>query len=369
MSIASKFTFVGELIISKPKDASHSNFYSEWKGGSKENIPMRKISFGIKDSPSNSAFVESFGREWDSIRAVDLDGNKVEIPWEDRNTEETLKILPYHKKFIVNLGPDYGDRHEFAAEYDMIKYLAENLKDFKGKLCVTGHWRKDAYKGRFIDKFIIKDVYAVESDRKSKLELSMDFFYTHDSVDTADEKSEKKIYINGYVEQYIDKDTGSQYLPQTAIMSLEKYDMENEIHVKRLKYRRGYLSKLSKKKMSHITWQCRYVNGSEEIEFDESMLTDRQKEQIELGIKTLDDFKPSGGVLGNKKREVRLVDPILKGVYNDGIVECDETMEEFEDKIFKFEEDEKLEDVIKEDILEAAKVEDSESEDDMDDLF
>jgi hypothetical protein len=46
-----------------------------------------------------------------------------------------------------------------------------------------------------------------------------------------------------------------------------------------------------------------YVEGAEEVEFDESQLTATQKEAIELGLNTIDDFKPRNSIFGEKKKK------------------------------------------------------------------
>lgn len=192
MSITSKFNFIGEPIIPRPKDSEHSNFYKRWNGGRDGHTEMVRINFGVKDGPSNSAFVELFGMVRDPIKTMDLDNNKIEVPWADRKTEEALKLVPYYKKFIADLGPEYGGRQEFITESDMVQYLAKHLPDYKGKIFVTGQWNKNAYNGKITDRFVIKDVYGVEADRKSKLELTMDLFYNADSVDVSSVKGKQR---------------------------------------------------------------------------------------------------------------------------------------------------------------------------------
>ena len=73
------------------------------------------------------------------------------------------------------------------------------------------------------------------------------------------------------------------------------------------------------------------------------MLTEAQKEQIELGIKTLEDFRPRGTLFGDRIDEFRLLDPQLKGDFADGLLESEDTMEEFEDKIYQPPQDETVE--------------------------
>ncbi|MGF6375015.1 hypothetical protein M2140_000049 [Clostridiales Family XIII bacterium PM5-7] len=339
MAIRSRFSFVGDLHISNDKE----KFVKKWKGGKSGKLPLISIDFAVRDGKTNKGFVRAMGTKMDTIFTMDKNFKKLEVPYEERFDEDVLANVSGSRKHFVNLGEDFGGRQEFISTYDMIEYLEENLPNYNGKVMVNGEWKKNPYKERFADRFEIGSVYAVEDDRKSKLQLTMDFIYNADSIDATDFKSQSKIYVNGYVEQYIDKDTGSRYIPQTAILSCEQYDMKNEDHKKIWDYKKKYLTGLPKKKYHHIQWESRLINGAQEVEFDESVLTDSQKEQISLGIRKASDFAPAGGVYGERVYEIRLFDPVLKGEFVDGIVELDDTMSEFEEKIYTFAQPEKLE--------------------------
>ena len=99
--------------------------------------------------------------------------------------------------------------------------------------------------------------------------------------------------------------------------------------------------------MQHLLWECVMLNGSEAVEFDESQLTKAQKEQVELGIRKLEDFKPAGSIFGDRINEYRLFDPKLTGDFADGLVDTEMTVSEFEEVIFAPAKDEKLDDVVK----------------------
>ena len=342
MAITSRFKFIGEALIPKKQE----DFIKEWMGGQNGKTKMKSLNFRIKESERNAAAVDLFGSKTDVIKTKSVDGNNIDVPWEERNQEETLRAVAFNRKFIVNLGEPF-ERKEFICSYDMIDYLSENLPNFKGKLVVTGTWEKNPYDGRFYDKFRINNVYAAKPEEKSKLILTMDFFTNSESVDMSDFKSEKKIRLDGFLSQYDRDKKKNVYMPQSVLLSAEKYDMENPKHVDRWNLLKKYaVDNLSKKKMKHLKWECRYINGSEEVEFDESMLTSSQKQMIELGFKTLDDFKPKGSIYGDKIREVRLFTPELTGQFADGLIECEETIAEFEENVFSFAPIEKLEDVL-----------------------
>lgn len=358
MSITSKFRFVGNALV--PKD--RERFYKEWKGGSTGKVPMGLLNFGVKENLNNVGYVSLFGMKRDLIKTKNEDNINIDVKWQDRFNEDIVKNIPRYKKIIVDLGEEFDGTHEFITELDAIEYLATNLPSYEGKIEVRGIWKKDVYKGKINDTYEISSVRAVPEDSVSKLQLTMEFFYNKDSIDVSEYEDSKKIIIDGYVGQYVNKEMGTQYFPQRAILSSAKYDMSNEKHVARWNNRKSYIDKLSSKKMYHMYWECRLINGAEEVEFDESMLTNKQREQIELGIRTLEYFMPKNAIYGTKIKEVRLFDAILTGDFDDGIIETNETLKEFNDCIFEFIEESK-------DVLEEIEVEDVEEDDDEESLF
>ena len=95
-----------------------------------------------------------------------------------------------------------------------------------------------------------------------------------------------------------------------------------------------------------MIWEVVMLNGAEEVEFDESQLTKSQREQLELGVRTLDDFRPKGAILGGRVNEYRLFDPKLTGDFADGLVDTEMKESEFEEEIYRPAVDEKLDEVV-----------------------
>ena len=340
MSIVSKFKFTGDVLIPK----NDERFFR--RGVTKNGDKSVSLGFTVKENGHNAAFVTLFGMATNVIKTRSVNNDALEIDWNDRFDPEIVSsVATYRKHYIDDLKNPDAPRKEFITDYDAIIYLHENLQR-DSRVVVTGTWEKNEYKGKISDKFRINNLYLVSKDTAPSLTLTMDFFYNKDSIDEGSFKSDKKIYVNGYMSQYDSGYKKNMYFPQTAVLSAGMFDFENEEHVKKWEYRKRYLDKTTKSKMYHIKWDCRYVSGAEEMPFDESMLTAAQKEQIAFGIKTIDDFKPRNGVYGEKIVEVRLKDPELKGEFENGLVECDETLKEFKENIFAPMTDESLEEVM-----------------------
>lgn len=357
MSYQARFNFVGTPVIPKQKADTKRPFCKEMtkkdeKGKKRE---MLSMTFGVKESDSNMAFVEAFDSKQDVIKTMNTDNEKMDIDWADRFDEEIVSQVASYRKYIVDLGEDHGGRQEFITVYDMIKHLQEHLPNYEGRVVVTGQFTRDWYakKKMYFSKFRIQNVFAAPEERKSRLMITADLFYNKNSFDDSDFDENKKITLDCYIEQYINKDEGRKYVPIQVVFSGAKYDMENERHKKLLNYKMKYIKpteitvdgktvKLKPTQMVHIPWEMVLLRGAEEADFDESMLTDAQKEQIELGIKTLDDFKPKGNIYGDRIDEFRLFDPKLDGDFADGLLDADDKGDEFDERIYQPPQDETL---------------------------
>lgn len=351
MSYQSRFIFCGTPVIPKQKADTKRPFCKEITKKdekTKETKKMLSMTFGIKETDMNMAFVEAFDSQQKVIKTMDTDNEKLDVDWDDRFDEDIISKVASYRKYIVDLGDDHGGRQEFITAYDMIEHLREYLPDYNGRVVVTGQFTRDWYakKKMYFSKFRVQNVFAAPEERKNRLLLTMDLFYNKASLDDSDFDESKKMTLDCYIEQYINKDEGRKYVPIQVVFSGAKYDLENEKHKKLFDYKMKYI-KVKNKNMVHIPWEIVLLRGAEEAEFDESMLTDSQREQVELGIKTVDDFRPKGNVYGDRIDEFRLFEPKLEGDYADGVLECDDTADEFEEKIYVPAQDETMEEAKK----------------------
>ena len=347
-----RFNFTG-LIKANSEDAE--KFPVVKKGTTKSGAVYHTLNLSVV-ADSNRAFLELFGMVKDSIATMDVDNKKISVDWDDRKDKDVVKNVANYKKFVYANG---DDRHEFITEYDFVNYVADHIDDIKDKkFTVTGDVTKNFYKGKVTDRFQIRNIYSASDDRKMELNVNTVFYITKDSVDTSDWKEEKKIIFNGWTKEWLSpNDTGKDkgdnfYVPMTVIFDCSRLKLDTEKHVKILQYRLAQLglaykdgkivNNIKTKKVLSNAVILRYMNGAEKKEFDESQLTDTQKEKIELGLATIDDFRPVGDIYGERITEYRLKDTSNMGDYADGAVYLDESVSEFEEDIFVFTEDEEV---------------------------
>lgn len=314
-----------------------------WKreGKTKNGDKYLSLNIAVASSKANRMMTEAFGCQQDEIKTMDTDNNKISIDWDDRNDPEVKAKVANYRKHIVDLGDD--DRKEFISDYDFVKYLEENVDELKnGNYVVTGSSVLNEYNGKLSQRFQMQNIYKAD-DAKCQLKVTFDFYWMSDGVDFTDWKEEKKIRISGYTTAYVSAQKKNMYVSQDVVFDCSKIDFDNEKHVKLLSYKLKQMgmsldgdkpkNDLKKNKVYKLQIICSYFNGAQEVEIDESMLTENQRMAIELGLKKISDFA-EGSVYGDRIIEYRVTDFNLRGEYEDGCITLDEKPSEFEESIY-----------------------------------
>lgn len=353
-----RFSFIGEVDYNSLD--SKVPYYRVIDGKAKGH----SLSLTSIEAKNNRAFVEMAGFKNDPIKTTNTDNEAIEIAWDDRLDEDSVKKVASYRKHVITLNEQ---RHKFISEYDFISFVKDHVDDIKGKRYqITGQVAKNEYKGKISDRFRIGSMYEITDDnKKNAFLITGDFFFNKDSIDLADWAKEKKIYLNGWTEEYIDKEHPNVMIARQLVFDCSKINFEEERHVQILSYRlkqiglaldddHKVVSKLKKNKYYKIAVVCRYVNGTETADFTEKDLNENQREAISLGIASLEDFRPAGAIYGDRVTILKLKDFDLRGDYANGSVEA-----EFdEDNIYTPTENESVDKAFAEDAMNAPEEED-----------
>lgn len=365
-----RFNFTGKLQFNK-EDSKNP-----WLRTGKTKAGKSYQTFGaaIVAATNNRSYIELFGQKVDKIKAKDNDGNDVEFDWDDRLDESVISSI--RNKQVIRIG---DERHEFVTPWDLIEFVKDNKDKFENKtVCVTGRINKNVYNGTISDRFQINNIYVVDEDTKPALTITEEIFFNADSIDTADWKEEKKIYINGYTEAYVEG--SNQMVPRQMILNCSKLDFENEKHLKLLKFRLdnigceyvdGKIKCNLKKGYYSNLFTITYQNGAERQEFTVDMLTPMQKLKYDMAEedekeRVLNSFRPAGDVYGARVTQYLMKDVPLTGNYSEGMVKSEDTESEFEEKIYvPGVASESAEDVLDKKETKKTVVEDDEEDDDL----
>lgn len=334
-------TFTGKASLNKME--SKFPYYSS--GKTKNGDKYHRFNLAVTDDKNNRAMLELFGMVQDEIKTMNTDKETISIAWDDRDDQGIIDTVASYKKNVFSFVDD--ERKEFISTYDAVEYLNDHADELKDKkIGVTCQVEKNVYNGKVSNRYIIKNIYSIDEDKKgTKLKITGDFFFNKDSIDTSEWKEEKKLILNGYTQAYVSDKKKTMYFPETIVFDCSKVDFDNEDHVNMVKFKLSCINcdlkdgkistKLKSSTMYKIGVELRYINSAQEVEFDESMLTDKQKMAISLGLKTAEDFMKGNRVFGERVTEFKLTDfQIERDAYSEGCVDLKINPSEFEEDVY-----------------------------------
>ena len=327
------FRFVGKLEF----NSLESKVPYVRKGTTKNGAAYQTLSFSVVPTKNNRAFVERFGMTEKEIKTKDNNNGDLTVDWADRFDEKIVNSVARYKRFSIKLNGTY---HEFISAYDFVQFVIDHLEEFKTKtFVVTGGINVNVYNGKTSFRYQVQAIREVgdEEEIENKLTVRFDTFYRAEDVVMDNWKKDKEIIINAFTYQYIDKDIKFKYVPTTYYINLANENNDKKVALFLKQFGIDAESdkiKIKDKEVVSLPVRCEYINGSEEIPFDESCLTENQKEMIEFGLKTLDDFKPKGSIFGQRITKFFCIDVDTRDDYADGYKVEQITSGEFSTEIF-----------------------------------
>lgn len=260
------------------------------------------------------------------------------------SAEDETKIAELQEKINTynNQIKELADnRVQFCHMKDVINHMNSKLPELAGKkVRVTGNVKCNYYNGKNTLQYVPTFIEIVPNETESILLMTAEIFYDKDSV--MDDAKEKKMVVNGYITDRLNKQ--DKLFPITIGLDYTAVDETNQAHMNFLTFMRSTFDITDKKQVHKTKALIKIINGAEVVEFTEDCLTDRQKMQIAIGQKTLDDFKPKGNIYGNRVQELRLYEPVLTGDFDNGAIEVF-PVKELEDYIVADDSDMKVSDI------------------------
>lgn len=319
-----RFRFVGKVDL----NALDSKVPFKREGKTKNGDDYASFNCIVVPSKNNRAFCEVFGQVKKEIETYDTNGDKLTIPWADRFNAEWLKQVTFYRQFAIKLG---DERHAFVTEYDFVKFLISNASLIKGKnFIVTGSLSPNVYNGKVSQRFQLNNMIEVDGNENAQLEVTLDYFWTADSIDIGDWTEKKVININGYINESLNKDNKNKYVLHPVVFDASKIDFEDEDHLAALnmklkqiglEFSNGSIkNRIKKESVCKLPFKCRLINGAEEVEFNESQLSENQRAMIACGLMSLDDFRPKGSIFGKSTTTYKLYSYDLRDDYADGFL-------------------------------------------------
>lgn len=297
------FRFYGDAFILK--EGVHSEIKSKKPGST---WVGQKAKFGVQKDGGKPIYLEIMGGNNKLIYTYSADNKKLEIPFDSRFEKDVVDSVANFKKYTVKIG---NDRFDYISEYDFVLKLKEVIKSGI-KILVTGEIVQDLYEGKAYTKYkptYVRIIGDNEEKEKDSFKTNYEVFYTDGAIDDEVYDEDKKIYISGFVETY-DKATKSNVkVPKQFIINGSNIDNIKDEKVKELANKKLDFMKrqFETDGWKKCGWECSIFKGANDVEITIDDLTTFEKEQIELGMKTFDEFKQQYSVKGAETEELRLV--------------------------------------------------------------
>lgn len=348
-NMANTFSFVGKITRKKENTFVEKTFNSGWV------INELNLTIICGD---NVQFLRASGGMWDEKHADKNavmtfkrnEGGKDEkltVKWDDRFNPDIVNTVANYKTYTVDteIAQDRKDieaqitelkkelenasgtekidiekkiaelttaleaskkKHKiFITAIDFVKWLDkvtsnEKTKDWVWK--VTGEVEYSYSKGQWYRNFVPKRVYHVDSSTEQQCVGTIKTFFTEGCTN---DESENDIVFNVFTQYYDQQCKKNCFTPIPLVIS--------KSHAKAKGFQKLF-SKAEGDEVREFGVNVVYINGAQKVEITEDMLSDEQKELLEMNMITMDDIRKDLGdtVYGDRKTEVR-IDGIARG--------------------------------------------------------
>lgn len=358
MAISNTFEFIGTLNFKEP--VKEVKYDSGWE--------KHQLSVSVNEGTNNSAFLALEALTHPSITypiktfskgLFGKKGGSLEIPYNDRFKLENVSQVSDFKKIIIDLTDDkeikdkyyqlrneifnlerkddgnsedykklgelyqqakelVPNRHEFIANIDVMDFFKEHSSELKGKrVRVKGNVEINHWNGNFRNNYTVQSIELVlDEEVKDKLIATVDLHFSKDVQDDSRFKKESILKFDTHILVYDNNKKKQVFMPYPTLFNGSNYDFENPSHQKHLDIIKKYMTVKDRKKVYHLPFEVKVINGADEKEFTIDDLTEDQRSLVELGLASLKDYK--GRVFGDRVKEVRLAIPVLKNLDPNG---------------------------------------------------
>lgn len=357
------FEMLGKLTLSKETDKfkpySENVYDSGWKRTSLkfnavcgDNRHMLQVDAGC--------WADGHGDIYTFTKAtVDESGNKkkgetITIPFKERLTSKRLPEVADFRKFVFDLeapgrryklknmadaikeGKSVTDEqlkevglesdsevakayeeslkkhHEFIFEGDFIEFIKKVITNDKYKnkqflIRGTGNYNYSENNKRVYDSLIPSRIYLAADNAEPYSKGTINLLYGSESLDDMSLEEKGKYYVNGWMMERDNNRKDNIPVPVTVVIP-DGITNSKGVNIS------GHIAKkfqVDDESIKEYGIEVNMLNGAQRQEITEDMLTDEQREDLELEIITWDDIRAElgGNVYGERIQEYQYVKP------------------------------------------------------------
>ena len=357
------FEMTGKLSISKETEKFHPYTEKTYPSGWVRKQLLFNVTCGDNShmlTVTAGAFADGHGDIYSFTKGgVDENGNKVkgesiQIPFKERLTSPKLAEIAEFKKFIIDLehpgrryklqnmadklheGKELTDeelkavgleskddvvaaleksnkkRHEFISEWDYIDFIKKVIdsEKYKDKLFFirgNGEYQYSDNQQKVYESYIPTRIYLAADDAEPSSTATINIIFNSESLDEMSVEEKGKYYVNGHMMEYDQNRKANIPVPVTIVIPVPEDDEKGKKKAEAFKHKFMVDDDTYKEYGAIVNM----LNGAQKAEVTEDMLTDEQREDLDLGIITMDDIRAEigGSVYGERIREYQLVKP------------------------------------------------------------
>ena len=357
------FEMTGKLSISKDTEKFHPYTEKTYPSGWVRKQLLFNVTCGDNRhmlTVTAGAFADGHGDIYSFTKGgVDENGNKVkgesiQIPFKERLTSPKLAEIAEFKKFIIDLeqpgrryklqnmadklheGKELTDeelksvgleskddvttaleksnkkRHEFISEWDYIDFIKKVIdsEKYKDKLFFirgNGEYQYSDSQQKVYESYIPTRIYLAADDAEPSSTATINIIFNSESLDEMSVEEKGKYYVNGHMMEYDQNRKANIPVPVTIVIPVPEDDEKGKKKAEAFKHKFMVDDDTYKEYGAIVNM----LNGAQKTEITKDMLTDEQREDLDLGIITMDDIRAEigGNVYGDRIREYQLVKP------------------------------------------------------------
>lgn len=357
------FEMTGKLSIGKETEKFHPYTEKTYPSGWVRKQLLFNVTCGDNRhmlTVTAGAFSDGHGDIYSFTKGgVDENGNKVkgesiQIPFKERLTSPKLAEIAEFKKFIIDLeqpgrryklqnmadklheGKELTDeelkevsleskddvtaaleksnkkRHEFISEWDYIDFIKKVIdsEKYKDKLFFirgNGEYQYSDNQQKVYESYIPTRIYLAADDAEPSSTATINIIFNSESLDEMSVEEKGKYYVNGHMMEYDQNRKANIPVPVTIVIPVPEDDEKGKKKAEAFKHKFMVDDDTYKEYGAIVNM----LNGAQKTEITDDMLTDEQREDLDLGIITMDDIRAEigGNVYGDRIREYQLVKP------------------------------------------------------------
>ena len=275
---------------------------------------------------------------------------KMTVEWANRLNPDIVASVPGYKHFVVDtdtfahrkeleenglddeLEKSKKKRKEFIHESDFIDYLIKVLDNEKSKDMIfringVAEYSYGSNKDMYYRSFVPQKVVRVPDTTEQSCAGSMKLYFTEGAVDNTLTDETGDYVINAYVDYYDQNAKKNAFAPISVKIATD-HKMANGFKKR--------FSKAEDEEVKELGVTVDFINGAQQVEITEEMLSDEQKEAIEDGMITFEELKAElgGSAYGDRVTEIRLTG-LMKGYGTSGVQDTMYSIEDLKKKPIK----------------------------------